>query len=65
MEFYIFGSVSFVFAIILAVFGVISKSIDSNRRVSVIFVAAIISVPGYIVIWDFAFYKEIWFFWWG
>jgi hypothetical protein len=64
MRFYIFGSILFALAMILLVFGVLSKSIKPDQRVIFISIAAIMSVPGFIVIWDFALYKVIWNFWW-
>ncbi len=65
MGFYFFGLVSLLFAIGLAAFGVFFKNIGPKLRNGIIYVSALISMPGFMVIWDFAVYRIIWLFPWS
>ncbi len=65
MGFYALGSVSFVFSVALAVIGVLFSNVKPALSVYVIYVSAIMSLPGFIVIWDFVFYRIIWLFPWS
>ena len=65
MGFYFLGSISFVFAIALAAFGVFFKNLRPNVRNYIIYISAFISIPGFVVIWDFALYRIIWLFPWS
>jgi len=65
MGFYFFGSVLFVFAILLATVGVLSSRTRPTLGVYIIYVSAIVSLPGFLVIWDFALYGIIRLFPWS
>lgn len=65
MGFFFFGSVSFVFAILLASVGVICNDRRSKAGRYLIYISAVLSLPGFFVIWDFAIYRIVWLFPWN
>lgn len=65
MGFYFFGIASFLLAIGVAAFGVFFHNIGPRVRFYIICFSAFMSVPGFLVIWDYFLYRVIWMFPWS